>query len=80
MTDLLENIAASLPPTCEQCGQAFEPRKGSGGKPQRFCRPDCRQAFHADGQRSQRGPTFSAPMDARVLISGIEYYALFGRS
>jgi hypothetical protein len=42
---------------CEQCGKPFEKREGSGGKPQKFCSPDCRQAFHSNGQRSQRSPT-----------------------
>jgi hypothetical protein len=44
---------------CEQCGKPFTPRTGSGGKPQRFCSPECRMAFHAENkpQRSQRGPT-----------------------
>jgi hypothetical protein len=28
---------------CENCGSVFEPRKGSGGKPQRFCSPQCRK-------------------------------------
>ena len=41
---------------CEHCGGDFIPRTGSGGKPQRFCSPDCRTAFH-ERQRSQHGPT-----------------------
>src|SRR5262245_15943543 len=54
-----ESIASSLEPDagqiaqtaviwaqCEQCRQPFEPRKGSGGKPQRFCSAECRTAFH----------------------------------
>lgn len=45
-------------PACEQCGNSFEPRKGSGGKPQRFCSTECRMNFHA--QRSQRSPTCGA--------------------
>lgn len=58
---------------CERCGSEFTARQGSGGKPQRFCSTDCRQAFHAtartagmcdpaddlDSQRSQRAPTCS---------------------
>lgn len=35
------------PKTCDQCGTPFEPRNGSGGKPQRFCSTECRLAFHA---------------------------------
>ena len=37
----------------ESCGAAFTPRK-TGGKPQRFCSPECRQAFH-DANVDQRG-------------------------
>jgi hypothetical protein len=47
---------------CAHCGKPFEPRKGSGGKAQKFCSPDCRRAFHADAQRGQRSPTCSAPI------------------
>lgn len=43
--------------TCEHCGTKFQPRKGSGGKPQRFCSKECRTAWHADAQRGQRSPT-----------------------
>src|SRR5690349_1327081 len=43
--------------SCEQCGEPFAKREGSGGKPQKFCSPECRQAFHSDSQRSQRSPT-----------------------
>lgn len=53
-------LPADPPPamaqTCEHCGGDFVPRTGSGGKPQRFCSPDCRTAFH-ERQRSQQGPT-----------------------
>jgi hypothetical protein len=45
-------------PLCERCDQPFTGRKGTGGKPQRFCSPECRTAFHSDsGQRDQRSPT-----------------------
>jgi hypothetical protein len=46
-------------PTCEHCATPFAPREGSGGKRQRFCSPDCRAAFHANAQHSQRSPTYS---------------------
>ena len=36
-------------PRCQQCGTSFTPRVG--GKPQRFCSPDCRRAFHDKPQR-----------------------------
>ena len=54
---------------CEHCGQRFKPREGSGGRAQRFCSVDCRQAFHSEArsggtldlepQRDQRAPTCS---------------------
>ncbi len=33
---------------CEQCQAPFEARARTGGKPQRFCSPACRRAFHAN--------------------------------
>jgi hypothetical protein len=48
-------------PKCDQCGEPFEPRSKSGGKPQRFCSPECRAAFHTQPRRGQRSPTCSAP-------------------
>jgi hypothetical protein len=30
--------------TCERCSKPFEPRIGSGGRPQRYCSPKCRAA------------------------------------
>jgi hypothetical protein len=34
------------PPTCPWCDRRFRPRR-TGGRAQKFCRPLCRQAFHA---------------------------------
>ena len=48
-------------PLCDQCGKPFDPRSGSGGKPQRFCSSECRIAFHNEPQRGQRSPTCIAP-------------------
>jgi hypothetical protein len=31
---------------CEQCGNDFTPRNGSGGRRQRFCSEKCKTAFH----------------------------------
>jgi hypothetical protein len=60
-TPLLELSPA---PICEQCSQPFAPRERSGGKPQRFCSPECRTAFHSENrQRDQRAPTCSAITD-----------------
>jgi hypothetical protein len=52
MNDLslpLESEAVSL---CDQCGEAFQPREGSGGSKQRFCSKQCRLDFHGSSQRS----------------------------
>jgi hypothetical protein len=53
---------------CEQCRKQFEPRSGSGGKPQRFCSTDCRLAFHSEAQRGQRSPTCSASAQLPAVI------------
>jgi hypothetical protein len=67
-TDALEGatplLELSPAPICEQCSQPFAPRERSGGKPQRFCSPECRSAFHSENrQRDQRAPTCSAITD-----------------
>jgi hypothetical protein len=56
-----EGAAPTIPaPICEKCGQPFTGREGSGGKPQRFCTPECRTAYHSENrQRDQRSPTCS---------------------
>jgi hypothetical protein len=54
---------------CEQCGGKFSPRAGSGGKPQKFCSPQCRTAFHAAQPNvSQRSPTCSAQTRLPAVI------------
>src|SRR5262249_24734668 len=69
-------IEADACPTCDYCGQPFEPRTGSGGKPQRFCSADCRSTFHA--QRGQRAPTCDAQSEPTAtqrrlaLIEGVK--------
>ena len=35
---------------CPWCDRPFRPRQG-GGREQKFCRPSCRRAFHADVRR-----------------------------
>ena len=55
-------------PTCEQCSGSFTPRTGSGGKPQRFCSPACRTAFHV--QRDQRAPT----CDAETAPAAVQHH------
>jgi hypothetical protein len=56
-------------PLCDQCGKQFEPRSKSGGKPQRFCSPECRGAFHTQPQRGQRSPT----CDATTTLPAVSY-------
>jgi hypothetical protein len=41
-------------PSCEKCGESFEPRSGSGGSVQRFCCKGCRLSFHKQRLRSER--------------------------
>ena len=69
MSDLLTPVAdAETPPLplCAHCEHPFDPRKSSGGQPQRFCAPECRAAFHA--QRSQRGPTCTQSESVSAVI------------
>lgn len=47
-------------PRCEQCGEPFDPRKGSGGKRQRFCSTECRQAFHAKAPQQPKAAALPA--------------------
>src|SRR5262245_41723973 len=64
--------------TCEHCRKAFEPRRHSGGKPQRFCSPACRFAFHQRGERGQcdqRGddaPIGNLPIAGATLAANAE--------
>jgi hypothetical protein len=64
-SDLLSAEPASDKKTCEQCGGKFFPRVGSGGKPQKFCSPQCRASFHANV--AQRSPTCSAQMTSSAV-------------
>jgi hypothetical protein len=50
MNDVLFPAAIeTAKPLCQQCGETFEPRTGSGGKSRRFCSTKCRRQFHAAG-------------------------------
>jgi hypothetical protein len=52
--------------TCEQCGEQFASRAGSGGKPQRFCSSQCRQRWHdANPNVAQRGDSHVGGADGR---------------
>ena len=63
--DLLD-IAEKATARCGQCGENFVPRDRSGGKPQRFCSPPCRSAFHA--QRGQRESSHVGEMGASAAV------------
>ena len=57
MNDLL-SVAARLltnAPRCEQCNKTFEPRRGSGGKAQKYFGTECKSAA-----RAQRAPMDNA--------------------
>jgi hypothetical protein len=44
--DLLDKVTEQKVPgtlKCQQCGKAFPPRQGNGGKRQKFCSAKCRQ-------------------------------------
>ncbi|MGB6756715.1 MAG: hypothetical protein WBE14_28545 [Xanthobacteraceae bacterium] len=61
-SDLLSAEPDADKKICEKCGVEFSPRAGTGGKPQRFCSPQCRTALHAEVSPnvSQRSPTCGA--------------------
>jgi hypothetical protein len=43
--------------TCEACGATFMPRSQSGGKPQRYCSPECRKSPKATGNPIEQDAT-----------------------
>jgi hypothetical protein len=51
-TPLLTDIATPAA-ICAECGGAFAPRTGNGGRPQRYCGDECRIA--ANNSRRQQG-------------------------
>jgi hypothetical protein len=53
-----ENLARPGSRKCEQsiclrCCRSFTPRQGSGGKPQRYCSPECRKGSIPNAPRSE---------------------------
>lgn len=56
-----KEVLAAARIECKHCGKLYEPRRRSGGKPQRFCSSACRFAFHQRGQRDELGPTCNSP-------------------
>jgi hypothetical protein len=66
-------------PECEHCGKPFAPRKGSGGRTQKFCSSACRSAFHAAPTSPSTSPTSKtlAPNvgkssgDVREVVAGV---------
>jgi hypothetical protein len=55
----MTTIIGPEPRSCQQCGNPFEPRSGSGGSVQRFCSTDCRLSFHRERLRSQRTGSYA---------------------
>lgn len=55
------------------CGQWFFPRKG-GGKPQRFCKPECRAEYHLEHKAEPDDdlPEPTASERRAMLIRGVE--------
>jgi hypothetical protein len=52
---------------CDHCGTRFEARKGTGGKPQRFCSAKCRAVFHATKEELE-APTKTPPAPAPAPV------------
>lgn len=55
VTESLARVDALPPDRCEQgerrcrhCERPFKPRTKTGGRPQLYCSPECRTAFHAE--------------------------------
>ena len=43
--------------TCAHCGVQFEPRRGTGGRPQKFCNESCKRSSQRTQRTSQHPPT-----------------------
>jgi hypothetical protein len=57
----IDAIAAELAvedsaPKCEHCGNPFQPRKRSGGKPQKYCSEECRRAYKPNAGQCEPTP------------------------
>jgi hypothetical protein len=61
--------AAKAISLCEHCQKSFEPRAGSGGKPQRFCSEKCRKAFHKAGDVGVDVGAPAAPPEQKRVVS-----------
>jgi len=51
---------------CQNCGALFTARM-TGGKAQRFCRRECRAAFHNKRNVDERGPTCTLQTETAVV-------------
>jgi hypothetical protein len=64
MLELAPTTEPASDTSCRQCGTTFKPRVG--GKPQTFCTPECRRAFHDSnvGNVGERETLMTAPQNA----------------
>jgi hypothetical protein len=56
---------------CERCSRPFTPRKGSGGKPQRYCSPECRKGTIPNAPRSEVPNVQPTPKAAEDVRNGV---------
>jgi len=68
----LRQVDALFANSCKYCGKDFEPRRGSGGKPQKFCSSKCRQAYHAEHEQQPPPPVEKVPVKAPVISAPVE--------
>jgi hypothetical protein len=69
--ELGDNSSRSALIECGHCGAQFEPRKGTGGRAQRFCSKQCRANFHA--QRHDVGEPNRAERRSIVPVSANQH-------
>ena len=69
----LRRVDGASDPACEHCSEPFAPRKCKGGKPQRFCSPECRTA-HGNANRStgEHSPVDELGRGADLLANAFE--------
>ena len=66
----LRKVGGASNPSCEHCDEPFKPRKGKGGKPQRFCSPECRTAFNNSNRLSRHCDELGRPDDLLAPAPG----------
>ena len=67
------NAGAKVKPRCERCGEAYERVQSH----QRFCRPECRRAWHNSTSRDARAQLLLlTEPERRAIIRGV-YESLY---